>query len=233
MSRHTKSLVSFAAMSLALALMSPAQASVITATSYSMLNGDGQAHGGSNNYWDGSYNGTGSTSTDRSALSGGTGDLTDGVIATQNWNIVENTLGTGPYVGWSNFSPTIDFFFAALTNFTSVTFHFDDSDGSGGVFQPASVNVNGAGHAVPDHPGPSPFAYTVDLTGLTTDQLTVNIFANGPWIFLSEVTFAGQIAAVPLPAGGILLLGALGGLACLRRRTKTGGMKDGSLNFGV
>ena len=30
------------------------------------------------------------------------GDLTDGIIASSNWFNVENTAGTGPYVGWLN-----------------------------------------------------------------------------------------------------------------------------------
>lgn len=38
--------------------------------------------------------------------------------------------------------------------------------------------------------------------------------------FIDKVAFGVDIAAVPLPAGGFLLLGALGGLGALRRRAK-------------
>ena len=221
MSYHLNGMLFIAATSLALALTPAAQASVINVSSYNMLNGDGQAHGGSYNYWDKSYNGIGAVTTDHSTLTGGTGDLTDGVIATQNWFDVENGAGTGPYVGWLNYNPTIDFLFASLVNFTSVTFHFDDADGNGGVSQPLSVAVNGNGTVVPTNVGSAPFAFTIDLTGLTANQLTVDITRGNAWVFLSEVTFEGDIAAVPLPAGGILLLGALGGLAALRRGRKT------------
>jgi hypothetical protein len=38
---------------------------------------------------------------------------------------------------------------------------------------------------------------------------------------LSHVTLYGSVAPVPLPAAGLMLLGALGGLAALRRRRRT------------
>ncbi len=224
MSFVNSKILSFAAATLSVAVATAAPAAVVNPVSYSMQNGDGQAHGGSFNYWDGSYNGSGATTTDGlsgSYLSGGLGDLTDGVIATQNWYATENGAGTGPYVGWLNTNPTIDFFFSVLTNFTSVTFFFDDSEGAGGVSQPGSVSVNGANSAVPNNPGGDPFAYTIDLTGLMANHLTIDIFASNQWVFLSEVQFTGAPASVPLPAGGLLLLGALGGLAALRRRAKT------------
>ncbi|MBI1170804.1 VPLPA-CTERM sorting domain-containing protein [bacterium] len=182
-----------------------------------MFNGDS----GTYHYWDGSYSGSGDPAVDHSALSGGTGDLTDGVIATQNWFDAENSAGTGPYVGWRDYNPTISFFFDSLVKFTSMTFHFDDSN-NGGVQQPSAVSANGISASVPDNPGTAPFAFTLDLTGLSpTSLLTVDITRIDRWVFLSEVTFDGQVSAVPLPAGGLLLLGALGSLAALRRRSKT------------
>jgi hypothetical protein len=199
---------------------STASAAVVTPVSYDMANGNGQASGGSYNYWDLSYNGVGNTNVDGAALSGGTGDLTDGVIANLNWFAAENGAGTGPYVGWRGVNPTIDFFFAALTNFSSVTFYFDDAEGAGGVSAPASVSVNGNNHGIADPFGSAPFAYTVDLTGLITDHLTVDIFRNNEWVFLSEVTFQSTAATVPLPAGGALLMAGLAGFGALRRRQK-------------
>jgi len=47
--------------------------------SYDMLNGNT----GSYNYWDETYNGSGCVTCDNAALSGGRGDLTDGIIATE------------------------------------------------------------------------------------------------------------------------------------------------------
>ena len=78
-----------------------AHADPLTVSSYDMPNGDGQAAGGTYNYWDATYNGSGHRHHDGSFLSGGTGALTDGVIATQPWDVVSNSQGTGEYVGFA------------------------------------------------------------------------------------------------------------------------------------
>ena len=75
-----------------------AAAGNVVPTSYDMLNGQT----GSFTYWDDSYNGTGSPTTSGDLLTGGLGDLTDGVIATENWFSTP-----GPYVGWDSITPTI------------------------------------------------------------------------------------------------------------------------------
>jgi hypothetical protein len=54
------------------------------------------------------------------------------------------------------------------------------------------------------------FAYSAVSTGGTGDVSIGN--------FIDKVAFGTDIAAVPLPAGGLLLLGALGGLGLMRRR---------------
>lgn len=207
----------FAAL-LATTLAPAVQAATVSPVSYSMVNGDGQASGGSYNYWDLNYSGAGSTNVDGSPLSGGLGDLTDGVITTENWFNAENGAGTGPYVGWLSTNPVIDFFFDAVLAFNSVTFYVDDADGAGGVSTPGSITVNGTNYLVADPLGDDPFAITLDLTGLDASALNVQIFASNAWVFVSEVTFDGAPATIPLPAGGVLLLGALAGLGALRRR---------------
>jgi hypothetical protein len=172
---------------------------------------------GSITYWDDSYSGTGSVTTSLAPLSGGTGDLTDGVIATENWNVTP-----GPYVGWRSIDPVITFAFVRAYSFTAATFHFDDSNGGGGVNPPRSIAVNGISAAITDLPGGAPYSETLDLTGLSpTDTLEAQFFrTSGFWIMLSEVTFeVSDPAPVPVPAAGVLLLGALGGLAALRRRS--------------
>ena len=99
---------------------SVAVAAPLTVSSYDMPNGDGQAHGGSYNYWDATYSGSGNPTQDGSLLSGGTGKLTDGVIATQDWYAVSNNAGTGQYVGWVSSNPTITFHFASSVTVNEV-----------------------------------------------------------------------------------------------------------------
>lgn len=207
-------------MTTAATLMLPAlaQAAPVFATSYAMLNGEGQTEGGAYNYRDESYSGTGNVNVSRDALSGGLGELTDGVIPTENWNITEQPAGPGPYVGWLTINPSITFNFAQQYDFTSITFHFDDSNNFGGVRPPKSVDVNGIFQTVMDPATSAPFAVTVDLTSLAaTDVLTANIERDG-WVFLSEVTFDAAISEVPVPAAGLLLLGGLAGLGAWGRR---------------
>ena len=93
-----------AILGLFLAFAATAEASFVTPTSYDMPNG----YTGSYEYWDESYTGSGNTAADGDPLSGGLGDLTDGVVASDNWYVVEAPLGPGPYVGWT-IDPTISF----------------------------------------------------------------------------------------------------------------------------
>lgn len=197
----------------------PGVAATVVPDSYAMLNGQT----GSFQYWDQSYSGAGNPSGTLSALSGGTGDLTDGIIATENWNVAEAPAGNGPYVGWLAIDPVITFVFDALYSFNSITFHFDDSNGAGGVQPPRSVLVNGLSSAVPNPASGAPFAFTLDLSTLApTATLEATIFrAPSSWVFLSEVTFDAQVSAVPVPASLTLLGGALFGLGMMRRKRRT------------
>jgi hypothetical protein len=117
-------------------------------------------------------------------------------------------------------NPTIIFNFDNITEFTSVTFHFDDSN-NGGVDAPNGVTINGLNASVVDNDGTvAPFAFTMDVSSLSpTDRLEVNIQRRSSWIFLSEVEFNAVVAPVPLPAGGMLLLTGLAGLALARKRS--------------
>lgn len=196
-----------------------AYAAPVSPTSYDMVNGNS----GSYNYWDDTYSGAGNNQQDGAALSGGLGDLTDGVIATQNWSAVESPIGpNGPYVGWSNTNPVITFNFAQVYEFASATFHFDDSNGFGGVSAPAALDVNGVGLSIADPAGSNPFSVTIDLSTLTTDTLVATISRRSAWVFLSEVSFETSTTPVPVPAGVILLASGLGGLGALaRKRSRT------------
>jgi len=181
---------------------------------YSMLNGNS----GSFNYWDQIYNGAGCVTCDNAPLSGGTGDLTDGVIAANNWFIDEAPPGNGPYVGWA-LDPTITFHWNSSVNVNAVTFHFDDSDGAGGVSAPGSVIVNGSFYAIAEPAGPAPFSFTASGVGFSGTDLVVSIQRKNSWVFLSEVTF--DIApAIPEPETYALMLAGLGVVAMVARRRK-------------
>lgn len=191
-----------------------ASAVAVYTTSYTMPNGTDASF----TYYDDAYDAPGAPKTTRFAtLSGGLGDLTDGVIATQNWDAAGQTSST-PYVAWNIIDPRITFSFGAVRDFNSATFHFSGS--SGGVIPPDRVTEVGSGltQSVPSQPNTAPFAFTMALGALSpTDELTFDIFRDGDnWVFISEVTF--DAAPVPVPASGLLLAGALAGAAAWRRK---------------
>lgn len=204
--------------SAAICISTSALAVSVAPTDYSTVNGQT----GRYKYFDDSYNGTGSTTTSSASLSGGVGDLTDGVIATADWYVGGQT-GANPYIGWyytATLNPTVTFNFAEVLSFNSATVFFADSEGYGGVDQPASISVNGVNFAVPEPATTGvPSSIILDITGQVTNQLTMQFFHNDRWIFVSEVQFdAAGVSTVPLPAGGGLLAASMIAFAALRRR---------------
>ncbi len=197
-----------------------ANASVtVDPTSYDMLNG----HTGSFNYWDDSYTGAGNKQVNGAALTGGLGDLTDGIVASDNWQFVESPRGPhGPYVGWRS-NPLITFKFSQAHAFDSVNIHFDDAD-YGGVSAPLSVIIDGTGYAITDPAGSDPFWANIDVTSqnLNTDTLHIQFVRGSSWVFASEVGFtaAEDVAAVPLP-GSLLLVGLGTSVAGYLRRRRS------------
>jgi hypothetical protein len=205
LARHTTLFAALALTSLA------TQAAGVSPVSYDTPNGDGNAHGGSYNYWDQAYTGSGATSTDRSALTGGLGDLTDGVIASQNWYAIENNAGTGPYVGWFDLDPTLTLHFGQAVHITSITLHADDADGSGGVYAPGGITIGGSNHSFLDPVGSAPNVFTVTGLDITTSDLSFTLHRrfSGTWLFVSEIT-TDAAAAVPEPSTWALgLLGLI------------------------
>ena len=206
---------------LSFSLVIACSAATIAPTSYNMRNGDGQASGGSFNYWDKEYSGAGSKTTDAALLSGGLGNLTDGVIATQHWNTVENIAGTGPYVGWysPNGVPVITFNFLTSHNFNLITLYLDDDEGFGIVELPASARVQiGAfdqTFTIGPQAGPAPKAIQLNLGGQAGSQINLTLNYATQWIFLSEVRFEGDAAPSGIPEPSTTALFAIGGVALL------------------
>ena len=194
-----------------------ASAGTLVVSSYNMINGNGQAVGGEFNYWDGTYNGTGAKTTDNAPLSGGTGALTNGVIATDIWSNVSNDSGTGEYVGWYtpvSGNPVITFHFAGNPTVDDVELYVDNSD-IGGVGAPGSITIDGTNYN-PVVTAISTYAEELTVSGLSLpgNGITVQPIAGiEPWIFVSEVQFSG----VPEPATWTLLLVGLVGLGAAMR----------------
>ena len=151
------------------------------------------------------------------ALSGGLGDLTDGVIAESNWREAETPESPGPYVGWRNSDPVITFRFSESVDLGRITFHVDDSNGDGNVKTPSSIEVAMGGgtqwYQISDPDGSDPFAVDLDVSALAaSDSVTVTVhrqlggFSSGSeipvpddWVFISEVEFFGGDTRRPSP----------------------------------
>lgn len=210
---------------LALACSGAAGAAVLSPTHYNMLNGYGVASGGSNNYWDASYNGSGNAQQDFAQLAGGLGDLSDGVISTQRWDQVENVAGTGPYVGWRDIDPVIQFYFGGPVLVTRITVHHDDANGYGNVATPSRMALEVGGRALDftldDPAGDTPFATVLNLAeAVWSDRLSLQIFRRDTAVMVSEIEFEGRSGQpVPEPASGGLVLAALAAWAASRPRS--------------
>ena len=199
---------------LAVGLAFGAASAATTPDSYNMLNGNT----GSYEYWDETYSGAGCVICSNSVLTGGKGDLTDGVIATTNWFVAEAPAGNGPYVGWT-LDPTITFHWNSATAISSVTFYFDDANGSGGVSAPAGVVVDGTGFAIADPSGSAPFSFTASGLSFNGNDLVVTLNRGNAWVFLSEVEF-NNTAAIPEPGTYALMLAGLGAMMAVARRRR-------------
>lgn len=174
---------------------------------------------GSYNYWDETYSGSGNTTANGSFLSGGTGDLTDGIIAASSWNVTEPPAGNGPYVGWRHITPTITFHFSPKNvALDSITLYLDDRNGSGGVGAPSAVIIDGVIYDLSDPAGTGPFSVTLSNLGFYGSSVDVTLVDGvGSWVFLSEVTFDGEY----VPEPGVLGLTLFGLIAAgLGRRRK-------------
>jgi hypothetical protein len=157
-------------------------------TAYDMVNGET----GTYTYFDDTYNGSGNPSQPLSPLSGGVGDLTNGIIATQNWNST-----SAPYVGWHTVSPAITCHFADDVRIHTVKLWVDDSNGAGGVYPPSLVRLTMGGTVLEfpcsDPPGGQPFALVFGGLNLQGNTLQVYLQRTGSnYMMLSEMEFFGN-----------------------------------------
>jgi hypothetical protein len=188
-----------------------AEAAPILPTSYAMPNGNA----GTFSYFDDAY--PGCPCGPLAPLSGGLGDLTDGVIAGSH-----GLTTPGPYVGWyihaGGTNPTIVFSFAAGAVISAMTLYVDGDGAGGGVGIPGQVKVNGADYFFSQSAGPTALV----IPGLSLGgPISVQVFqAPGySWVMLSEVTFEGRMETVVPEPSTLALLGAgLVAVARFRRR---------------
>ncbi|CAN5843278.1 hypothetical protein BH11PLA1_BH11PLA1_23940 [soil metagenome] len=200
----------------------------ITPISYDMANGDGNAHSGAFNYWDDTYNGLGATTTDRAPLTGGLGQLTDGIIGGNDWAA---DLGEGPaqrWVGWNSFAPVITFHLGGLYHLNGILVHANNFN-SGGVSLFANCMIElstdgGANYGAPTlfTPSAGNFANTdaqylqvfTGGPGINATEVRLTLTGSNVWLFIDEVTLQG----FPVPAPSAVALGALSLFAASRRR---------------
>ena len=220
MRAHMKHLPSIITLTLlALLVAAPSFALPITPVSYDMKNGGTGVY----HYWDDSYNGSGSTSTNYAQLSGGHGDLTDGIIATKNYDSYY-PVSPGPYVGWYNMNPIITFHFGSVIDLSSLTLFLDNFH-SNLVYLPSSVTLSMGGttltYSIYDGNTATPIAATFSNLNLFGDTLTMTLNSqkSNEWTFLSEVEFDGT-NVVPEPATILLVGPVLLGLAGYTWRRK-------------
>ncbi len=216
----------------ALPVGAAASAAVLTPISYSMTNGGS----GSFVYRDSIYTGTSATgnpNVDYSALSGGLGKLTDGVVGGNNILVPDPTSTGGEtreWVGWRITGVAqvqIVFDFGQVVSFDSLSLHAANFSPFGDVTLPGlslwdvsdnALTWSNIGSVVPDaaaQANPNSQWVTLSPVGVNASgryaRLTMS-YGPQPWIFASEVRFTG----VPTPGPTALL--ALAGLAVLRRR---------------
>jgi hypothetical protein len=196
-------------------------AAVIGVTSYDMANGNGATQyttpTGGQNYFDFTYtkkgestpvpnagvNGSPSSIPNNSnatnVLTGGTGKLTDGVIATDNFSLVSGSNGTisngwttaaspyygslngqpSQYVGWKYQDPTIVFHLASGSMVSQINLYVA-ADGSGGlVGAPSNVSIMVGStlltssqytETISPYTGSNPYASSTALITITLNQ---------------------------------------------------------------
>ncbi|KRQ94756.1 hypothetical protein CQ12_04305 [Bradyrhizobium jicamae] len=198
-------------------------AGIIEVQNYSMVNGSGTSNWGSYNYYDTTYSGSGNKNAEgtifdangkaianpAAMLSGGTGLLTDGVIATQNYSQVS----PGQYVGWKYIDPTITFKLTANSGVQGIsiavglspfvqsyvvdgnvvlgsglvgppaTFELSINGGASTIYTPVASSVTGNSEILtilfPDLVVGDTFALTLKRGPLLHDGLFYNNFYNG------------------------------------------------------
>lgn len=190
-----------------------AHADIVPVHSYDMING----RSGFQRYIDETYNGMGNPLVDSSFLSGGTGQLTDGVVGGND--ILAN--GSFEWLGWFEVQPSIRFDFGQPARLDTFSVHAASVSFFGDVDLPGTITIDFSDDGVnfanpivrtttrPERDNPLSQWIDTDLGGVTARYARA-FFTDGdqPWIFLSETQFTGVLptpAAAALGIGGLML----------------------------
>jgi hypothetical protein len=214
-----------------LTLALPALAAPISIATYSMQNGQS----GSQTYFDDGYGGPGATGNPNASgsfLSGGLGQLTDGILSPTD-------IFDDRWIGWFSIQPTITFDLGALYRVDDISIHtsnWSQTFNDVGVFGPVVRSYSEDGvtflplpaHATStaDRSGDEPRFVDIPFEEVAARYVRVQLLdgtkASGtspgakPWIFISEAIANGTL--IPEPASLALL--SLAGLMPLRFRRR-------------
>jgi len=161
-------------------------------------------------------------------------ELIDGVYGYEGWAVDS----APPWVGWTDYEANIvfDFGVAATINKVSVgstqdalndvvlpnIFVYSSDDAvswvlRGSLLTPPSADNNR------DSLSTAPHGF-LDVAGLsyTSRYTRVQTTANGPWSFVDEVDFTGELTGVPEPSSWLLMLVGFFGLGAMLRAGREG-----------
>jgi hypothetical protein len=209
-----------------------AQATKLNVVSYSMKDGASQYGYNWYGYNDNSYN---KPRSSEGYLSGGLGDLTDGV---ESASTVLGYYNWTPYVLWDRETPVITFDLGATKSVSSINTYFKYFPVAA-VYMPDSVGIRVSNDGT-TYTDLSTFVISADqrvVGGNDTNrefqvlsapvtgryfELTLNNQIDGRWIALGEVTFKGNVTPIPEPETYAMLVAGLGLIgAAVKRRKAT------------
>jgi hypothetical protein len=189
-------------------------AATVTPLSYVATPGEGQAQGGSVNYFD-----------------DGGRQLIDGVFGVDNW---QANLGNGPaqeWVGWRIANPVITFDFGSTVRIDSMILGINRANGAG-IRIALDGNANGQSFGIletalaDNSRGNLPIVFAQPIVGSTLTLSLADALGSSAWLFLDEIQFRGDpgTAVIPVPGALALLLPGLALLGAAARRRRSPGV---------